>query len=92
MAFAIDDSRCGGCFALRGDKFSLPETSTPRGRTAKKDDESRRRIDQRGHTGETVRALPVVLHLIPLAAWISGVGADAGLRRRGKSLGTGDDD
>ena len=65
---------------------------------------SRRRIDQRGHTGETVRALPVVLHLIPLAAWISGVGAGLSLsgtvaalsacsiRRRGKSLGAGDDD
>ena len=49
-------------------------------------------------------ALPAVPHLIPLAAWISGVGAGlslsgtvaalsaCGIRRRGKSQGTGDDD
>ena len=51
----------------------------------------------------TAKALPAAPHLIPLAAWISGIGAalspsaaPAGLagsvRLRGKSLGTGHDD
>jgi hypothetical protein len=36
------------------------------------------------------RLLPAILHFIPLAAWISGVGAGAGARRIGESLGSYD--
>ena len=58
----------------------------------------------RGYVDIDGEALPAVPHLIPLAAWISGVGAGLSLsgtvaalsacsiRRRGKSLGAGDDD
>ena len=35
-------------------------------------------------------ASPAVLHFIPLAAWISGVGAGAGARCVGESLGSYD--
>ena len=58
----------------------------------------------RGYVDIDGEALPAVPHLIPLAAWISGVSAGLSLsgtvaalsacsvRRRGKSLGTGDND
>jgi hypothetical protein len=43
-----------------------------------------------GYDKRASETLPAVAHLIPLAAWISGVGAGAGVRRVGETVGSYD--